>query len=67
MMAGEAQDKEFEKLEGVTEAGFESYSDRDEPQCLQGTRTVLLQQIMDWAALPSQKSIFWLKGMAGTG
>ncbi|KAL4975136.1 hypothetical protein BDW66DRAFT_160755 [Aspergillus desertorum] len=55
------------KLEGAMEAGFESFSDRDEAQCLQGTRTALLQQIMDWAMLPSQKSIFWLKGMAGTG
>ncbi|KAL4992898.1 hypothetical protein BDV10DRAFT_198750 [Aspergillus recurvatus] len=61
------QDKDFEKLEGVVEAVFESYSDQDEPLCLQGTRTVLLQQIMDWAMLPSQKSIFWLRGMAGTG
>ncbi|KAL4750943.1 hypothetical protein BDW72DRAFT_193470 [Aspergillus terricola var. indicus] len=67
MMAGSTQDKDFEKLEGVVEAVFESYSDQDEPLCLQDTRTVLLQQIMDWAMLPSQKSIFWLKGMAGTG
>lgn len=49
------------------EAGFESFSDRNEVQCLQGTRTELLQQIMEWAISPSQKSIFWLKGMAGTG
>ncbi|KAJ5819444.1 hypothetical protein N7474_005035 [Penicillium riverlandense] len=55
------------KLEGAMEAGFESFSDRDEVQCLQGTRTELLQQIMEWAMSPSQKSIFWLKGMAGTG
>ncbi|RJE26741.1 NACHT domain protein, partial [Aspergillus sclerotialis] len=55
------------KLEGVMEAGFESFSDRDEVECLQGTRTELLQIIMEWATSPSQKSIFWLKGMAGTG
>ncbi|KAL4958631.1 uncharacterized protein BDV14DRAFT_186338 [Aspergillus stella-maris] len=67
LMVGRAQDMDFEKLEGVMEAAFESFSDRDEVQCLQGTRTVLLQQIMDWALLPSRKSIFWLKGMAGTG
>jgi hypothetical protein len=54
-------------LGGAVEAGFESFSDRDEVQCLQGTRTELLQQIMGWATSPSQKSIFWLKGMAGTG
>jgi hypothetical protein len=55
------------KLEGAMEAGFESFSDRDEVQCLQGTRTELLQKVMEWAISPSQKSIFWLKGMAGTG
>lgn len=55
------------KLEGAIEAGFESFSDRDEVQCLQGTRTELLQKIMDWAISPTPKSIFWLKGMAGTG
>jgi hypothetical protein len=66
-MVGMAQDMDLAKLDGVMEAAFESFADRDEAQCLQGTRTVLLQQIMDWATSPSQKSIFWLKGMAGTG
>jgi hypothetical protein len=55
------------KLKGAMEAGFESFSDRNEDQCLQDTRTELLQQIMEWAMSPSHKSIFWLKGMAGTG
>ncbi|CAG8090977.1 unnamed protein product [Penicillium nalgiovense] len=55
------------KLEGAMEAGFASFDDRDEVECLQGTRTELLQQIMGWAMSPSQKSIFWLQGMAGTG
>jgi hypothetical protein len=58
---------DLSKLEGVVEAGFQSFSDRDEVQCLEGTRTELLQKIMKWATLPSPKSIFWLKGMAGTG
>jgi hypothetical protein len=58
---------DLRKLEGAIEAEFESFNDRDEVQCLQGTRTELLQQIMEWAMSPSQKSIFWLKGMAGTG
>ncbi|KAJ5085578.1 hypothetical protein N7532_010349 [Penicillium argentinense] len=62
------QNMDLGKLEGVMEAGFESFSDRDEAKCLQGTRTELLQQIMEWAMSPSQeKCIFWLKGMAGTG
>ncbi|KAH1664255.1 hypothetical protein KXX46_005601 [Aspergillus fumigatus] len=55
------------KLEGAMEAGFESFSDQDEVQCLPGTRTELLLKVMEWAISPSQKSIFWLKGMAGTG
>jgi hypothetical protein len=55
------------KLEGAIEAGFESFTNRDEVQCLQGTRTELLQQIMEWAISPSQKPIFWLKGIARTG
>ncbi|KAL4860467.1 hypothetical protein BDV12DRAFT_205020 [Aspergillus spectabilis] len=61
------QHVEFGKLEGAIDAGFESFSDRDEAHCLQGTRTELLQKIMEWAISPSSKSIFWLKGMAGTG
>ncbi|KAL4769257.1 hypothetical protein BDW60DRAFT_102654 [Aspergillus nidulans var. acristatus] len=55
------------KLDGAIEAGFDSFSNRDEVQCLKGTRTELLQKIMEWAISPSPKSIFWLKGMAGTG
>lgn len=67
LMVDVAHDMDLGKLEGVMEAGFESFSDRDEAQCLPGTRTELLQHIMEWAISPSQKSIFWLKGMAGTG
>lgn len=66
-MVGLAQDMDLEKLESAMDAGFESFADRDEVQCLQGTRTELLRQIIDWAQSPSQESIFWLNGMAGTG
>ncbi|KAL3469681.1 WD40 repeat-like protein [Aspergillus californicus] len=48
------QDIDLGKLEGAMEAGFESFSDRDE-------------KIMQWAISPTSKRIFWLKGMAGTG
>jgi hypothetical protein len=62
------QNLDFTTLEGAIEAEFESFSDRNEAQCLQGTRTKLLQQIMDWAmSMSKEKCIFWLKGMAGTG
>ncbi|KAJ5390254.1 uncharacterized protein N7496_001322 [Penicillium cataractarum] len=60
-------DSIFDKLPVVTDARFDSFDDRDEVQCLQGTRTELLQQIKGWAISSSQKSIFWLHGMAGTG
>ncbi|KAL4961614.1 WD40-repeat-containing domain protein [Aspergillus stella-maris] len=55
------------KLEGATDAGFESFSDRDEVECLPGTRAELLGEITEWAFSPSSKGIFWLRGMAGTG
>ncbi|KAJ5369956.1 uncharacterized protein N7496_006048 [Penicillium cataractarum] len=67
LMVDVVQGMDLGVLKGAKEAGFESFSDRDEVQCLQGTRTQLLQQIMEWATSPSQKSIFWLNGMAGTG
>ncbi|CAG8053137.1 unnamed protein product [Penicillium nalgiovense] len=67
LMVGVAQDMDLGKLEGAMEAGYESFSDRDEVRCLQGTRIELLQQIMEWVISPSQKCVFWLKGMAGTG
>jgi nucleoside phosphorylase len=57
----------LDKLPVATDAGFDTFDDRDEVECLQGTRTDLLQQVMEWAMAPSQKIIFWLKGMAGTG
>lgn len=60
------QNMDLGKLEGV-EAGFDSLSNQYEAECLQGTRTALLQQIMEWAMSPAQKYIFWLNGMAGTG
>jgi hypothetical protein len=55
------------KLEGTIDAGFESFSDRNEVECLPGTRTELLWEITEWTLSPSSKSVFWLQGMAGTG
>ncbi|PLB48213.1 hypothetical protein P170DRAFT_456819 [Aspergillus steynii IBT 23096] len=49
-----AENNDLRKLEASTNAGFKLFSDRDEIECLQGTRTELLQEIMEW-------------GMAGTG
>lgn len=47
-------------------AFFESFEDQHEGECLPGTRTELLQQVQDWGR-SSDRCIFWLSGMAGTG
>lgn len=47
-------------------AFFESFMDQHEDECLPGTRTELLRQVRDWER-SSDKCIFWLSGMAGTG
>ncbi|EDN05634.1 predicted protein [Histoplasma mississippiense (nom. inval.)] len=45
---------------------FDSFTDQHEAECLPGTRTELLQQVKDWGR-SSDRCIFWLSGMAGTG
>jgi hypothetical protein len=47
-------------------AFFESFMDQHEDECLPGTRTELLRHVQDWGR-SSDKCIFWLSGMAGTG
>lgn len=51
----------------VHEALFDSFDNRDDDECLPGTRTDILRQIQEWGSSPQGKSIFWLNGMAGTG
>ncbi|CAG8261370.1 unnamed protein product [Penicillium salamii] len=46
------------KLHVATDAGFNTFDDRDEVEYLQGTKIDLLQQVMEWAIAPSQKIIF---------
>ncbi|KAF3937773.1 hypothetical protein ABW19_dt0204807 [Dactylella cylindrospora] len=48
-------------------ATFGSYMDQHEPECLPGTRTDLLNRLIQWAEDPEGKCMFWLNGMAGTG
>ncbi|KAF3291569.1 hypothetical protein TWF970_000783 [Orbilia oligospora] len=55
------------KLQRAEEAAYGSAADQYEPECLQGTRTDLLEQITQWVEDPSGKCIFWMSGMAGTG
>lgn len=59
---------EVAKLDLPFTAGaiFDSFTDQHEAECLPGTRTELLQQVKDWGR-SSDRCIFWLSGMAGTG
>lgn len=55
------------KLVTAGEATYDSSAEGGLPRCLPGTRTELLRQILDWAANPASKRIFWLCGKAGIG
>lgn len=48
-------------------AAFDSYEQQHNPECLQDTRVDLLRQIDEWSTQPTSRSMFWLRGMAGTG
>ncbi|KAK6356102.1 hypothetical protein TWF718_000477 [Orbilia javanica] len=48
-------------------AEFGSVKDQYEPECLEGTRVDLLDQVNRWVDDPDGKCIFWMYGMAGTG
>lgn len=61
------QKMDLDKLPFAHRADYNSYPDQHEHECLQGTRTELLQQIKEWAFSPNTKCLFWLNGMAGTG
>ncbi|EJC98397.1 WD40 repeat-like protein [Fomitiporia mediterranea MF3/22] len=37
------------------------------PQCLPGTRTEIIKQVVDWALSDSNQNVFWLHGAAGSG
>ncbi|EXL39771.1 hypothetical protein FOCG_17623 [Fusarium oxysporum f. sp. radicis-lycopersici 26381] len=48
-------------------ASFDSKAEEHNPTCLPDTREELLKEIDRWIDNPTSKTIFWLKGMAGTG
>jgi hypothetical protein len=48
-------------------ARFNSHAEEHNALCLPNTRTELLEEITTWANDKEGKSIFWLRGMAGTG
>lgn len=51
----------------AAEAAFNSYDKRHNSFCLENTRIDVLNEISTWADGYSEKCIFWLNGMAGTG
>ncbi|KAL2809542.1 WD40-repeat-containing domain protein [Aspergillus granulosus] len=57
---------DLQNLRIAAGARFDSY-DNEHKNCLDGTRSELLDQVEEWAKSPQGKCIFWLKGGAGTG
>ncbi|PYH49351.1 putative wd40 protein [Aspergillus saccharolyticus JOP 1030-1] len=57
----------LETLRPVEEALFDAYQKEGGGECLQGTRTELLAEILKWGSSLSGPCIFCLEGMAGTG
>ncbi|KAF4631978.1 hypothetical protein G7Y89_g6154 [Cudoniella acicularis] len=57
------------KLPRAEYAAFNTFKKNEPPppECLDGTRVDILNQIQDWGEGRGSKCIFWLKGMAGTG
>jgi hypothetical protein len=59
--------KVIAKLPYVKGSTFDSFDGDLDPRCHPGTRIDLRRQIREWAENRQGKSMFWLKGMAGTG
>ncbi|KAL6893443.1 hypothetical protein GGI43DRAFT_413354 [Trichoderma evansii] len=57
----------LDRLPFAEGAPFNSHAEEHNPTCLPDTRVELLNDISQWIDDPSAKTIFWLKGMAGTG
>ncbi|THX80179.1 hypothetical protein D6D05_04634 [Aureobasidium pullulans] len=54
-------------LPAACNASFDAASRQNGPFCLDDTRVEILERIMLWLDSASNKPIFWLSGMAGTG
>ncbi|KAK6354376.1 hypothetical protein TWF730_008784 [Orbilia blumenaviensis] len=61
------QKRQFLHSMEADEAAFNSNKQQHDPRCLENTRTELLNTIKSWATINKSPSIFWLRGMAGTG
>ncbi|KAL8296246.1 hypothetical protein RB600_001638 [Gaeumannomyces tritici] len=55
------------KLPVAKGAAFHAEANEHDPSCHPATRVDLLADIHKWIEDPNGKSIFWLRGMAGTG
>ena len=79
LIYGEGQQKALNRLQKeikddssinlpiAKEASFNLHMDEHNARCLANTRVELRRQIAEWAEDRNGKSIFWLKGIAGTG
>ncbi|PYH90296.1 WD40 repeat-like protein [Aspergillus ellipticus CBS 707.79] len=58
-----------DKLDSIPFANGAAFDSRDNQHsiCLENTRVGLLADIVAWAQCDTEKEIFWLKGVAGTG
>jgi Mrp family chromosome partitioning ATPase len=57
----------LQELEILPEAAFNAASKQNLSTCLENTRQNVLADIKEWADGDSERNIYWLKGMAGTG
>ncbi|KAL4978662.1 hypothetical protein BDW66DRAFT_10432 [Aspergillus desertorum] len=55
------------ELKVAEKAHYNAYTGEEYQECLQETRTELLEDIRSWATDPDRQAVFWLQGMAGTG
>ncbi|KAF5687077.1 heterokaryon incompatibility protein het-E-1 [Fusarium denticulatum] len=60
---------EIDRLPYVSDAVWDSHAEEHNTTCLENTREDILRTINDWAedTTDQSKTVFWLKGMAGTG
>lgn len=66
-MPSHGQLDHLDVLPCVHDAGFDHYDRQHEPKCLPETRVDVLRSVMEWADGATDRCIFWLNGMAGTG
>ncbi|KAL5610968.1 hypothetical protein FOBRF1_007085 [Fusarium oxysporum] len=51
----------------ASDAAFNSWGDQHKAKCLDGTQISTLTRIQDWKESSNRETIYWLRGMAGTG